>query len=874
MKLTLKRITLFSLSLFIIIAFGLTMRDYGVSAQSKTEWNVMDKEFTDIEGWSVSSGGGDYPSSVIQNSESITIKNDRVLNDTDLGNYRYYFLVSPSNLAFPKEDDIIVEFDARVPNGYEHNQRNEISIRAAGEKGTEEQNESGRIIKIMFYSETEDDQAHIILKSKNKDEKIYVDVSEWQSYRFVISERDSSNNRQFSLFINNEKVAENLEAPAMKGKDLIRMGHDNGGTSNLEVKTMRVKANIEMITSVKTTVQMIDSNDKTMQLIVDGVGIESGIDYRLELVDKKGNIVDLFTPLEGRLDETKTINVDLPTNLPEGSYRYKITSGKKHEITTSGLFSKVEKIVNPNFPTFEFKDEPVSKEDHIYKSELNPKARPDEFNFPSIIDTHKTYIPKENGLVDENQVPYRYYLFYAPHNDPGGISMMMSQSLDGPWIEYVNNPFIENKWFNEDGSTIYSVPHVSSPDIIWNADEELFFLYFHGNNTQTRFATSPDLVNWTYGDIAVVAKDFSAIGNEASYARVYEYEVKDLDNKYVMFIMVNETNDIRRIHWAHSKDGRNWTAVKEPLAHPLNAPDGIDYSGKGYNGPGANTNMSGPNMSGPFFWKWQDRYYLICHGSNGDIMAIEVGENLDKEIHWGILYDSIYDEPDAGRAGAGYFIQDDFDTWHMFYEGGSRLKNNILHAVENSQHKVEVITNGPGTTNVSSRTVVNNGRLDLMIEADEKATLKEAKVNGKSIKKELKEGKYSLMKIQEDVVIEVQFERNIENKIPEFETLPKQIRVGDTFKANVKNIQNSSISNWSWDKNILSGEYNDGLEFTAIAPGLTLISYEDNEGNKITHEILILKRDESELPATGVRNIVPLGLGLLGLGIIVKRRKQ
>ncbi len=870
--------------LFIVLSVIFSGSSSLTNAAESIEWNVMDKKFTNYDGWRISQGtAAVYESEVVQNDDYVTIKNKEVLTEEDNDNHRYYFLISPETLVFPHEGEIVVEFEVRVPDGYEYRQQNEVSIRAAGRNGSSD----GRIAKLLFYSDSKEDNAHLLIKSTQGDQRIDIDTASWHTYRVVMSELDSSNNRTYAVYVDGYKVADNLNAPKMDGKDLIRVGHDNGGTSNLDLRSMKVKANINMITTVSTSHPVISYVDGVMGLTLNGVGIETGIDYQISLIDKDNRVVEPFETIRGTLYGETTLDIPMSSELEKGAYRFRIISGEDDQILYSSKFSVVEEVVVPTFPIFEYYSEPVSKEDHIYESVLNPHANPTEFNFPSVIDTHLTHSPLDNGLVDEYGVPFRYYLFYAPHDDPGGISMMMAQDLNGPWTEYANNPFIENVWFREDGSEIYRVPHVSSPDVIWNETEQLFFLYFHGNNTQTRFATSPDLIHWTYGDIAVVAKDFMETGNEASYARVYEHTVPGLDNKYIMLLMGKDHSGIRKIYWAHSQDGRNWAAVKEPLADPLNAPDGIDYSSGGYNGPGSNSNFSGSNLSGPFFWHWQDRYFLIAHGSNGDIMIFEVGEDLSQEIHWGILYDSVYGEPDLGRSGAGYFIQDDSDTWHMFYEGGSRLKNNILHGKEKGPYTVDTEIKGEGTLSLSSKTLYEGARLDITFNYEEDTIIKVATLNGQDILNDIVDDHYILNAADASVSIYVEYEN--EMNAPKFMNAPNSVKVGESFTLEVLNDDQKGEQGWDWDQTYLSATFNSPATFTALNHGETRITYTNTHGETITHKLLIEAvedvddsldnnevppTDSDSLPETGSASWVPLGVTLLVMGFMIIRTKR
>ena len=98
---------------------------------------------------------------------------------------------------------------------------------------------------------------------------------------------------------------------------------------------------------------------------------------------------------------------------------------------------------------------------------------------------------------------------------------MYADSLDGPWTEYAANPVIANVW-----SPHFSVNHVSSPDAIWNTAEDSLFLYFHGGNDATRFATSADGVTFTYGGVAVNNAMGGSTTTETSYARVFPHPIR------------------------------------------------------------------------------------------------------------------------------------------------------------------------------------------------------------------------------------------------------------------------------------------------------------------------------------------------------------
>lgn len=249
-----------------------------------------------------------------------------------------------------------------------------------------------------------------------------------------------------------------------------------------------------------------------------------------------------------------------------------------------------------------------------------------------------------------------YYLYYAPHERPGGIAMAYSDDLDGPWTEYADNPLVSNVW-----QPHFDVSHVSSPHVIWNEDEEQFFLFFHGENDITRFATSTDGAEWTYGGAAVTTDAIT--GTESSYARVYERRVEGMDNRYVMTFM-DHVGDPgfggdRRIRWAVSDDMRTWEVQPEPLVRP--------------------NEHNRENASGAYLLDWNGRTVVVYHGSDGDMWASEVGPALDRDVPLGRVHTALDTAPDNGRSAAPSFYVEGGE-FHVFYEAGSRLSADIGHA--------------------------------------------------------------------------------------------------------------------------------------------------------------------------------------------------
>jgi hypothetical protein len=267
--------------------------------------------------------------------------------------------------------------------------------------------------------------------------------------------------------------------------------------------------------------------------------------------------------------------------------------------------------------------------------------------------TNELIFPCLRGVYDKiSGALGRYYLYYAPHEAPGGICLAYGNTLGGPFTEYPNNPIVRNVW-----SPHYSVSHVSSPHVLWDAPTRQFYLYYHGENTTTRMAVSTDGIHFTY--FAVVLNTSAVPGStEASYARVFEHAVAGLGNRYVMLYM-GVTSGSRKIFWGWSADGRTWRFDPTPLVSPV--PDGQS------------------DISGPHLLKRNGSAYVVYHGNSGTMFITEVGTNFDRETHLGAFHRPMPGPPDTGRSAAPSFGTDG-GVQYMFYEAGPRLGATIAVA--------------------------------------------------------------------------------------------------------------------------------------------------------------------------------------------------
>ncbi|MDG6108160.1 hypothetical protein Daura_46360 [Dactylosporangium aurantiacum] len=266
--------------------------------------------------------------------------------------------------------------------------------------------------------------------------------------------------------------------------------------------------------------------------------------------------------------------------------------------------------------------------------------------------TGELIFPCIRGMYDKiSGARGRYYLYYAPHDAPGGICLAYGNSLSGPFTEYPANPIISRTW-----SPYYSVSHVSSPHVLWNAATRQFFMYYHGENTTTRLAISSDGIHFTYyGTVLTTAMVPGT--SETTYARVFEHRIAGLGNTYVMVFMGLKSG--RRIFWGWSNDGKSWQFDPNPLVSP--AADGQS------------------DLSGPHLLYRNNTTYVVYHGSSGDMFLTEVGNNFDKEIHLGVFHAALSGAPDNNRSAAPSFGTDG-GVQYMFYEAGQRSSTKIAVA--------------------------------------------------------------------------------------------------------------------------------------------------------------------------------------------------
>ncbi|WP_326692256.1 hypothetical protein OIE63_37395 [Streptomyces sp. NBC_01795] len=251
----------------------------------------------------------------------------------------------------------------------------------------------------------------------------------------------------------------------------------------------------------------------------------------------------------------------------------------------------------------------------------------------------------------------RYYLYYAPHDAPGGICLAYSDHIEGPYTEYPRNPIVSRDWRPH-----YSVSHVSSPHVMWHEERREMWLYFHGENTTTRLARSADGIHFTYDKTVLTTGMLPAGTTEASYARVFAHELPSKKAHFVMLFMGNNTTNHRDIHWGWSADGRDWTFDQKPLIR--------------------HGDVGAVNVGGPHLLTRGGSAFVVYNKdkeSGGDLLITEVGKDFTLRRHLGRFYDSSSGAPDHGRSAAPSFGTEN-GIPYMVYESGERLAGKIAIA--------------------------------------------------------------------------------------------------------------------------------------------------------------------------------------------------
>lgn len=219
-------------------------------------------------------------------------------------------------------------------------------------------------------------------------------------------------------------------------------------------------------------------------------------------------------------------------------------------------------------------------EHSTWKNPNWPKGGGDSVGYP-------TLVQNLHGVNPDG----KYYLYYAHHDPRSGIGVAVSESIEGPYSKDISVPGRTDNQvvpsFHAESRNPDDPSHNSSPWVVWNSDEQLWFLYFHFYNhahaattnfQPTALATTPDLAShrWTIWAsetatsvpswVNVLPTTSALWANEASsYNTVHRL----CDGRWLAFVRgTSSDGKPTRLGFAFSRDGRKFTYLQEnPVLH-------------------------------------------------------------------------------------------------------------------------------------------------------------------------------------------------------------------------------------------------------------------------------------------------------------------
>ena len=184
----------------------------------------------------------------------------------------------------------------------------------------------------------------------------------------------------------------------------------------------------------------------------------------------------------------------------------------------------------------------------------------------------------------------KYYLYFSHHDPTSGIGCAIGDKIDGPYkkLKQIDpgrehsmvlvNPHAPGK--------VGDPSHYSSPSVVWNEDEQLWFMYFHfynhfhsawekdpqfpgGGNQMTALATTPDLSSheWTVvkdktiGHVSVhdILPVMPTTKEDWMYGTSSYHSVQRLPTgEWLAFMRGTNNAGLCSVGFARSTDGRNW----------------------------------------------------------------------------------------------------------------------------------------------------------------------------------------------------------------------------------------------------------------------------------------------------------------------------
>ncbi len=279
-----------------------------------------------------------------------------------------------------------------------------------------------------------------------------------------------------------------------------------------------------------------------------------------------------------------------------------------------------------------------------YNNPSWPSGGTDSVGYPTVVKN------------DHGQNPDgKYYLYYAHHDPMSGIGCAVADSIEGPYAKIAaldpsraDSKVLTVPNYNPSGPNPGDPSHYSSPCVVWNEQEQLWFMYFHYFNhyhgawtsdpnypgyghQMTALATCPDLSshNWTiwtdptWGNVSVwdivpvlptTAEPW--INSASSYNAIQRL----VSGQWLAFVRGTSYAGEARVGFATSTDGRKWNYFRQ---NPVITPEGIGERGGAYRP--YFVGYLGKNGGG------QDEYLVVWGESPtaGDVPAAVYGYTTD-----------------------------------------------------------------------------------------------------------------------------------------------------------------------------------------------------------------------------------------------------
>ncbi len=223
----------------------------------------------------------------------------------------------------------------------------------------------------------------------------------------------------------------------------------------------------------------------------------------------------------------------------------------------------------------------------------------DSVGYPSVV-------KNDRGRNADN----KYYLYYAHHDPCSGIGCAVADSIQGPYRKLASletnrshSMVLANPHYPIVNPPVADPSHYSSPCVIWNEDEKLWFMYFHYYNhyhgawtagggagfghQMTALATCSDLAShkWTVlkdpklGKVSVwdivpvlPTTEKKWMNSQSSY-----HAIQRLANgQWLAFLRGTSVDQIVQLGFATSNDGRKWDCFREnPIIHQNDGGGGL-----------------------------------------------------------------------------------------------------------------------------------------------------------------------------------------------------------------------------------------------------------------------------------------------------------